>query len=53
MLKHRDSLELMFGKFKNNIDHTWDDTEHINLSPADDITPLVSWKHENKAKCLF
>ena len=29
ILKHRDSLDITFGKCKNNIDHIIDDTKNI------------------------
>ena len=29
LLKHRDSLNITFGKFKNDIDHIIDDTKNI------------------------
>jgi len=49
ILRHRDSLNITFGKFKNDIDHIIDDTKNIIIDVEeleDDI------KHCYKKCCI-
>ena len=44
LLKHRNSLDITFTKFKNDIDHIIDDTQHIIIDVeelADDINIVI------------
>ena len=49
IVKHRDSLDITFGKFKNDIDHIIDDTKNIIV----DVEELeYDIKHCYKKDCL-
>ena len=49
LLKHRDSLEMTFGKFKKDVDNIIDDTKHIII----DVEEIGDdFKHCYKKCCL-
>ena len=49
IVKHRDSLDITFGKFKNDIDHIIDDTKNIII----DIEEIEDdFKHCYNKCCL-
>ena len=48
-LRHTNSFNIMFGKFKNDVDNTIDDTKHIII----DIEEMEDdFKHGYKKCCL-
>ena len=53
IFRHRDSLEMTFGKFKNDVDNIIDDTKHIII----DVEEIEDdFKHCYKKccyKCFF